>query len=120
MKLTTHYCIEQPILTKRITRINIEWRIRNLPYPLETYAVTVDATRKTIIVRTTNKKYYKEIPMPELTRCNIVPEQDHLKLMHQHNTLIITVNKSDWNINQIEIENKKRECSHISSIRNPN
>lgn len=111
MKLTTYYCIEQPILTKRITRINIEWRIRNLPYPLETYAVSVDATRKTIIVRTTNKKYYKEIPMPELTRCNIVPEQDQLKLIHQHNTLIITVNENDCNINQIGIKIKMRMFS---------
>lgn len=83
--------MQQPILTKRITRINIEWRIRNLPYPLETYAVTVDATKKSIIVRTTNKKYFKEIPMPELTRCNIEPMQDQLKISHQHNTLIVTV-----------------------------
>lgn len=79
------------MLTKRITRINIEWRIRNLPYVLETYAVTVDAEKKAIIIRTTNKKYYKEIPMQEMSRCNLVPQQDQLKISHQHNTLILTV-----------------------------
>lgn len=98
------FCIsKQPILTKRITRINIEWRIRNLPYPLDTYAITVDAAKKSIVIRTTNKKYFKDIPVPELVRCNITPEQDQLKITHQHNTLIITVNhiyvKNIQNIN---------------------
>lgn len=49
--------------------------------------------------------------MPELTRCNIVPEQDQLKLIHQHNTLIITVNENDCNINQIGIKIKMRMFS---------
>lgn len=81
----------QPILTKRITRINIEWRIRNLPYPLEIYNVTIDSMKKSIIVRTTNKKYFKEIPIIELIRCNTEPNQNDLKIVHQHNTLIVTV-----------------------------
>lgn len=32
------------------------WRIRNLPYPLDTYDVKVDTDNKHIIIRTTNKK----------------------------------------------------------------
>lgn len=81
----------QPILTKRLTRNNIEWRIRNLPYSLETYNVTADQTKKLIVVRTTNKKYFKEIQVPELSRCGLLPTQEHLSIAHQLNTLIITV-----------------------------
>lgn len=81
----------QPILTKRITRKNIEWRIRNLPYTLDTYQVTADAGKNAILVRTTNKKYFKEISVPELKRCGLIPEQTAITIAHQHNTLIISV-----------------------------
>lgn len=90
----TYFCMYlplQPILTKRLTRNNIEWRIRNLPYSLETYNVTADQTKKMIVVRTTNKKYFKEIPVPELSRCGLLPSQEHISIAHQLNTLIITV-----------------------------
>lgn len=82
----------EPILTKRITKKNIEWRIRNLPYPINTYQITVDQDKKSIIVRTTNKKYYKTITIPELDRCGLIPEQENITIHHQYNTLIITVN----------------------------
>ncbi|XP_055307672.1 protein DPCD isoform X2 [Sitodiplosis mosellana] len=80
-----------PILTKRITRHNIEWRIRNLSYPIETYLIKVDNAKRSIVIRTTNKKYFKEIHVPELSRCNLLPQLDAMSIIHQHNTLIITV-----------------------------
>lgn len=69
----------------------IEWRIRNLPYPIETYSVTASGDDCTITVRTTNKKYFKKIHIPELTRCSLLPDQQLISLKHLHNTLIITV-----------------------------
>lgn len=84
-------CFHQPILTKRLTRHKIEWRIRNLSYPLETYLVTADQAKKMLIVRTTNKKYFKEIDIPELNRCDLYPQQDAIFVSHQHDTLIISV-----------------------------
>ncbi|XP_026464107.1 protein DPCD [Ctenocephalides felis] len=83
----------EPTILKRMTRINIEWRIRNLPYPLGTYAVSADANKDRIIVRTTNKKYYKEIEVPELKRTGLKPEQSRIQINHQFNTLIITYKK---------------------------
>ncbi|XP_055845758.1 protein DPCD [Episyrphus balteatus] len=83
----------EPILSKRVTKHNIEWRIRNLPHPIETYQVTADETKRAIIVRTTNKKYYKTIEVPELERCSLLPEQDNISIHHQYNTLIITYKK---------------------------
>lgn len=81
----------QPILTKRITKTKIEWRIRNLTYPREVYNVTVEPTKKAIVVRTTNKKYYKSIDVPEVDRCQITLEQESLTIDYKFNTLIVTV-----------------------------
>lgn len=83
----------EPILSKRVTKHNIEWRVRNLPYPIETYIVTADQEKKAIIVRTTNKKYFKSISVPELERCNLLPEQCNISIHHQYNTLIVTYKK---------------------------
>ncbi|CAD7003065.1 protein DPCD [Ceratitis capitata] len=82
-----------PALTKRITKKNIEWRIRNLPYPVDVYQVTAEPDKRAIVVRTTNKKYYKVITVPELDRCNLLPSQSNISIHHQYNTLIITYSK---------------------------
>lgn len=81
----------QPFLTKRCTRANLEWRIRNLPYPIENYNVTLDKGEKAIVVRTHNKKYFKTIKIQELERCKEDPEPKLLSVAHQHSTLILTV-----------------------------
>lgn len=92
--------LTEPILSKRVTRVNLEWRIRNLPYALQTYEVApfgvdeIGERRYAIVVRTTNKKYYKVIPVVELQRCETVPQASNITVQHQSNTLIITVRKS--------------------------
>lgn len=94
-ELTCRISNTEPFVSKRLTKRNIEWRIRNLPYPIDVYSVQADAERKAIIVRTTNKKYYKIIEVPELERCNLLPVQDNLAVHHQYNTLIITYRKPE-------------------------
>lgn len=96
----------QPAITKRVTRKNIEWRIRNLPYPIDNYSVTADSEKKALVVRTVNKKYYKVIEIPELSRCGLLPDQTNISLHHQYNTLIITYKKPDLLI-EMEIETLK-------------
>ncbi|XP_053666209.1 protein DPCD [Anopheles marshallii] len=83
----------EPMLSKRVTRNALEWRIRNLPYPISTYTVTCGENDATITVRTSNKKYFKKIEVPELKRCNIIPSQDSLAMVHKNCTLIITYKK---------------------------
>ncbi|CAG9770101.1 unnamed protein product [Ceutorhynchus assimilis] len=83
----------QPFITRRITKINLEWRIRNLPYPIEVYSVNVDQESFFLIVRTTNKKYYKKISVPDLERLSIPLEQENVTFSHRFNTLIITYKK---------------------------
>ncbi|XP_065087691.1 protein DPCD [Ochlerotatus camptorhynchus] len=83
----------EPVLSKRVTRNCIEWRIRNLPYPLSTYAITCEGDDRTITVRTSNKKYFKKIVVHEFQRCNFPPKVEDLTVKHQHNTLIISYKK---------------------------
>ncbi|XP_043260573.1 protein DPCD [Colletes gigas] len=81
-----------PFITRRITKTSLEWRIRNLPYPQNVYSVTAEDDG-TITVRTSNKKYFKKIRVPDLERVGVKPEQDRISFTHQHNTLIITYKK---------------------------
>ena len=53
---------------RKDTKQRFEWRIRNLPYPKETYIVEVDQQKQQIVLKTTNKKYYKRIDIPDLKR----------------------------------------------------
>jgi hypothetical protein len=80
----------QPIVTRRTTKTVLEWRIRNLPYPKDVYSITADDDG-TIIVRTSNKKYFKKLVVPDLDRAGLKPEQERISFTHQYNTLIITV-----------------------------
>ncbi|KAJ8910033.1 hypothetical protein NQ315_003463 [Exocentrus adspersus] len=83
----------QPIVSRRVTRMNLEWRIRNLPYSLETYSVTADQDSGCLVVRTTNKKYFKKLAIPDLTRLHLLPQQENVTFSHKFNTLIITYKK---------------------------
>lgn len=84
---------DQPVITRRNTRVNLEWRIRNLPYPIETYSISANNDEKSIIVKTTNKKYFKKLNIPELARLNLPVEQPNIQSNHQFNTLIILYKK---------------------------
>ncbi|KAI4480301.1 hypothetical protein M0804_010299 [Polistes exclamans] len=81
-----------PFITRRITRTALEWRIRNLPYPISVYSVTVEKD-DTITIRTSNKKYFTKLKVPDLERIHLKPEQDRITYTHQYNTLIITYKK---------------------------
>lgn len=88
--MSNNYCF-QPYIIKRITSTALEWRIRNLSYPIDVYSVLADPDNKCIIVKTSNKKYYKKITIPELERVNLVPDQKRIEYTYKFGTLIITV-----------------------------
>lgn len=46
----------QPVFTRTDTKSAFQWRVRNLPYPQDTYSVTVEVAERKIVIRTTNKK----------------------------------------------------------------
>ena len=92
-----------------------QWRIRNLPYPINNYAVMVDSDVAGITIKTVNKKYglllmsllflsrlrmvdnllfyryYEKFRIPDMERCQLPLEQKALSVTHANNTLIISV-----------------------------
>mmetsp|Transcript_20837 Transcript_20837/g.48734 ORF Transcript_20837/g.48734 Transcript_20837/m.48734 type:complete len:287 (-) Transcript_20837:2-862(-) len=82
-----------PIFLRKDTPEHFQWRIRNLPYPTDVYSISVDHETQEIVVRTTNKKYYKRIQVPDLPRHNLKFKDELLSWKHQHSTLIISYAK---------------------------
>ncbi|CAF0781865.1 unnamed protein product [Didymodactylos carnosus] len=70
-----------------------EFRIRNLPYSLETYQLSVDKDKHEIVLRTTNKKYFKRFSICDLDRCHLPIDESNLSFTHANNTLIINYKK---------------------------
>ena len=58
----------QPVFMRKDTKAEFQWRIRNLPYAKDIYDIRVDFEKNEIVVRTTNKKYFKRIDIPDLKR----------------------------------------------------
>lgn len=79
-----------PVFLRKDTPECFQWRVRNLPYKPEVYSVTVDHDKQQIVVRTSNKKYYKRIDVPDLQRLGLSLKDESLSWKHQHSTLIIS------------------------------
>lgn len=86
-------CPSQPIVSTRLTKTSLEWRIRNLEYPSNVYSVNINTEKGDIVVSTSNRKYYKRLGIPDLDRLNIRPQQDCISYSHKFNTLIILYKK---------------------------
>mmetsp|Transcript_58725 Transcript_58725/g.108341 ORF Transcript_58725/g.108341 Transcript_58725/m.108341 type:complete len:214 (+) Transcript_58725:75-716(+) len=82
-----------PIFVRKDTPEHFQWRVRNLPYPADVFQVSVDHDKQQIVVRTSNKKYYKRIDVPDLRRLALQLKDELLSWKHQHNTLIISYSK---------------------------
>ena len=85
----------QPIFIRKDTADKFEWRIRNLPYPKDTYIIEVDHTKQQIVLKTTNKKYYKRIDIPDLKRAELEIEESSVTWKYANNTVIIGYGKPD-------------------------
>lgn len=98
-----------PILVVHDTKENHVFRIRNFPYSKETVLVTIEKSSpdcsstnfsgsdslegEDIVVRTSNKKYFKRIKIPLLKRMGIALDPVNLSYEVKFNTLVITYKK---------------------------
>ncbi|XP_025093452.1 protein DPCD-like [Pomacea canaliculata] len=82
-----------PIFVRKDTKTDFQWRIRNLPYPICNYNVTIDGEKRQVVVRTENKKYYKRFNIPDMDRLNLDLKSDQLSIAHANNTLVISYHK---------------------------
>lgn len=65
------------------------WRIRNIPYPIATYQLAVDDEKQQLVLRTTNKKYFKRFSIPALRRHGLPLDRINIAMKHAHNCLVI-------------------------------
>ncbi|EAW49755.1 deleted in a mouse model of primary ciliary dyskinesia, isoform CRA_b [Homo sapiens] len=104
-----------PIFMRKDTKMSFQWRIRNLPYPKDVYSVSVDQKERCIIVRTTNKKYYKKFSIPDLDRHQLPLDDALLSFAHANCTLIISYQKPKEVVvaeSELQKELKKVKTAH--------
>ncbi|CBZ54807.1 conserved hypothetical protein [Neospora caninum Liverpool] len=82
-----------PLCVTRDTKEAFEWRIRNLPYPRDTYSVQIDGDAREIVISTTNKKFYKRLRMSDIQTLGLSLKRESLSWTHQHNTLVVSYKK---------------------------
>lgn len=60
-----------PVCIRKDTLKAYQFRVRNLPYPIETYSVEVDNEKQQIVIRTSNKKYFKRLDLTDMNRLRL-------------------------------------------------
>jgi len=83
--------VNNPVLVRLDKRKQFQWRIRNLPYPLDNYDVKVE--ERTVVVRTKNKKYFKKIQITDMDRLGLPLLSTSVTFGHANNTLLISYEK---------------------------
>ncbi|KAM9770357.1 protein DPCD isoform 1-T1 [Menidia menidia] len=83
----------QPTFMRKDTKTCFQWRIRNLPYPKDVFSVVVEPSDRCVIIKTSNKKYYKKFSIPDLDRSELPLDSSALSFTHANNTLIVSYKK---------------------------
>ncbi|KAM7074031.1 protein DPCD isoform 2-T2 [Molossus nigricans] len=106
-----------PIFMRKDTKMCFQWRIRNLPYPKDVYNVYVDQQERCVVVRTTNKKYYKKFSITDLERYQLPLDDSLLSFAYANCTLIISYQKPKEVLvaeSELQKELKKVKMAHSS------
>ncbi|XP_068445165.1 protein DPCD-like isoform X2 [Clinocottus analis] len=82
-----------PVFLRKDTKTSFQWRVRNLPYPKDVFSVLVEPSDRSIIIKTSNKKYYKKFSITDLDRSQLPLDNSALSLTHANNTLIVSYKK---------------------------
>jgi len=101
---------DQPSIVRLDTKEAFQWRVRNMPYPKETYQVTADDEKNQVVIRTTNKKYFKRIDVPDLNRLGLRVEEGGISIAHANRTLVVSLKKPQ-KILELEAELRKERKS---------
>lgn len=84
-----------PVFLRMDTTDTFQWRVRNLPYKKEVYSVEVDDEKQQIVIRTSNKKYFKRIDVADMARHGLKLDKMCVTWEHKNNTLIVSYPKPD-------------------------
>lgn len=95
--------VTQPIFIRLDSKSQFQFRIRNMPWEASNYQVEVDLGSDEIVVRTSNKKYFKRFCIPDLRRIKRKLDPSDLSVEYANSTLVISYTKP----NEIPAEEKK-------------
>eukprot|EP00164_Ancoracysta_twista_P003763 GFYU01005046.1.p1 GENE.GFYU01005046.1~~GFYU01005046.1.p1 ORF type:complete len:200 (-),score=62.18 GFYU01005046.1:28-627(-) len=104
---------QNPVFTRKDQPDAFQWRIRNLPYPKDVYDVSVDEEGRRVVIKTSNKKYYKRIEIPDMDRLSLPFSANACKWSHANNTLIVSYMKPA-EVMRAEME-KKQEVASVKA-----
>ncbi|XP_037618864.1 protein DPCD [Sebastes umbrosus] len=82
-----------PVFLRTDKKTSFQWRIRNLPYPKDVFGVTVEPSERCIVIKTSNKKYFKKFSITDLDRSQLPLDNAALSFTHANNTLIVSYKK---------------------------
>eukprot|EP00331_Platyophrya_macrostoma_P027952 CAMPEP_0176455148 /NCGR_PEP_ID=MMETSP0127-20121128/30431_1 /TAXON_ID=938130 /ORGANISM="Platyophrya macrostoma, Strain WH" /LENGTH=215 /DNA_ID=CAMNT_0017844683 /DNA_START=10 /DNA_END=657 /DNA_ORIENTATION=+ len=104
-----------PALSRQDTAEAYVFRIRNCPWGKEVYSVAIEPRGEnpqvgSIVVRTSNKKYFKVIEVPELNRSKVAMDPSLLTWDHKFDTLIVTY-KKPLSMRVVEAQEKKERAT---------
>jgi hypothetical protein len=110
-----------PVVSRKDTAESVQFRIRNLQLgPDVTVAVAVEAADpNTIVVRTSNRKYFKKLQVPELVRAGLPLENAALTTEVERGTLIISYRKPLFLLAQENEDRKMRSAMRFSRADDP-
>jgi len=105
-----------PVFLRRDDLRAFVFRIRNLPYPRDVYQISLDDEKQQIVLRTSNKKYFKRFDMPALKRLEIPLETNALTYDYDStsNVLIMRYAKP----NQVIAHEQEERQRHLSKVAN--
>ncbi|KAL0236920.1 hypothetical protein PCE1_000317 [Barthelona sp. PCE] len=93
------------------------FRVRNCPWDIENFNITVSTENDNITIRTNNRKYYKKFSIPDLTRNNVPLNPEKLSVSMNNHTLILKYKKPSI-IRQQE-EGNRRKLANQSRQKTP-
>ena len=88
------------------------WRVRNVPWPAETYEVSVDAAAREVVLRTSNRKFFKRLRLPELDAAKppLPLSPAALTWQHEGTTLAICYRKPPQVLDAERAERQQARC----------
>lgn len=63
--------LSNPQVSRADTASHFVWRVRNVPFAEDVFSVAADTTARELVVRTTNRKFFKRLRIPELDAAQV-------------------------------------------------
>lgn len=95
-----------PFIVRKDSKSHFIFRVRNAIWAKDVYNVSIESNQ--IVIRTTNKKYFSKLKVPDLERLNVKLDPSFLCFDWSDNVLVITYLKPKVVLDMEMKESKER------------